>query len=438
MTTLYVAVFLVAASYAAYTVRRAGPIRMGMVVRAVLLVITGLGVFLPALIGIVNLSSLTLAHVVDPAVSTTLGDLGIATLVLAGLVLAARHWPTGPARLVGKTGETAFVVLALALATGLKLAYVFVIRVPPVSDFAEMWALASTIADGGLDAARSSLGTYYYKWAYFERVLPYLLPLRLVFGPGSAVYAVANTLLGGLTSLLIYRMTRPWFGARAARVALVVSLAAVETWLAAEIPTHDVPGAFYTVLALTLALAVWRFQSEGRMRAALLVSAGLGLAVLVLDVQRATGGVLLLSSSLLGLGLALAEKRRFLPALALVLVPWLVFESANWALRREALRVPDAVGSYAQGLGLAAGTDSWGDGSFRHGITNYTIPYNTLRVSWPSLALAKLATDTHYHPGGARHELSPQGEGPLRPRQPDDLLSERGGAARAGAGEQGA
>ena len=395
-SAVYVAVFLAAAAYAVYTVRRAGPLRVERVVRAVLLLITGVGVLLPALVGILNLSSLTLARVVDPEAPASLRDLLIATLALAGLVLAARYWP---ARL-GKTGETAFVALALALATGLKLAYVFVIRVPPVSDFAEMWALTSTIADGGLDAARSSLGIYYHKWAYYERVLPYLLPLRLAFGPGSAVYSVANTLLGGLTSLLVYGMTRPWFGARAARVALVVSLAAVETVLAAEIPTHDVPGAFYTVLALTLVLAVWRLQSQGRMRASLLVSAGLGLAVLALDVQRATGGVLLLSSSLLGVGLALAERRRFLPSLALVLVPWLVLGSASWALRREALRMPDAVGSYAQGMGLAAGTDSWGDGSFRHGVTNYTTPYNTLRVSWPSLALAKLATDTHYHPGG--------------------------------------
>jgi hypothetical protein len=292
------------------------------------------------------------------------------------------------------------VVLALVLATGLKLAYVFVIRVPPVSDFAEMWALTSTIADRGLAAARSPLGTYYYRWAYFERVLPYLLPLRLAFGPGSAVYSVANTLLGGLTSLLVYRMTRPWFGARAARVALVVSLAAVETVLAAEIPTHDIPGAFYTVLALMLVLAVWRLQSQGRMRAALLVSVGLGLAVLVLDVQRATGGVLLLSGSLLGLGLVLVERRRLLPTLALVAVAWLVFESGSWVLRKEALRMPDAVGSYTQGLGLAAGTDSWGDGSFQHGINNYTTPYNTLPVRWSSLALAKLATDTYYHPGG--------------------------------------
>jgi hypothetical protein len=391
--TLYVAVFLVAAAYAVYTARRSGPLRMEMLVRAVLLLVTIAGVLLPALIGIVNLGSLTLARVVDPADPASLGDLLIATLVLAGLVLAARRWPP-------RLGETVFVVLALVLALGLKLAYVLAIRVPPVSDFADMWALTSTIAEGGLDAGRSTLSTFYYRWAYFERVLPYLLPLRLAFGPGPAVYSVANTLLGGLTSLLVYRMTRPWFGARAARVALVVSLVAVETVLAAEIPTHDIPGAFYTVLALALVLAVWRLQSQGRMRAALLVSAGLGLAVLVLDVQRATGGVLLLSSSLLGMGLALVEKRRLLPALALVLVPWMVFKSADQVLSREALRVPDAVSSNAQGIGLAAGTDSWGDGSFQHGVTNYTTPYNTLPVSWSSLALTKLATDTYYHPGG--------------------------------------
>ena len=392
-STPYVAVFLIAVAYAVHTVRRAGPLRTETTVRAVLLLITGVGVLLPALVGVLNLSFLTLARLVDSGAPASRGDLLIITLAWVGLILAARHWPA-------RLGEPAFVALALICATGLKLAYVFLIRMAPVSDFADMWALTSTIADQGLDAARSSLGIYHHRWSYFERVLPYLLPLRLAFGRGAAVYSVANTLLGSLTSLLVYRMTRPWFGAGAARIALVVSLAAVETVLAAEIPTHDVPGAFLTVLALTLVLAVWRYQSQGRIRAALLASAGLGLIALVLDVQRSTGGVLLLSSSLLGLGLALAERRRPVAALALAFLPWLVFENADWALRKEALRVPDAMGSNAQGLGLAAGTDSWGDGSYRHCMVNYTNPYNTLRVSWSSLALAKLATDTHHHPGG--------------------------------------
>lgn len=392
-SALYGVLFLAAVAYALYTLRRSAPLEAETLVRVLVLLAVGAGVLVPAFTGLLNLGSLTLARLVDPAAPASFGDLLALTLVLGALVLAARQWPA-------RWGETVFVVLTLALATGLKLAYVYAIRVPPISDFADMWALTSTIADQGLDAARSSLGNYNHKWAYFERVLPYLLPLRLAFGPGSAAYSVANTVVGGLTSLLVYWLTRPWFGARAARIALVVSLAAVETVLAAEIPTHDVPGAFYTLVALALLLAVWRLQAEGRMRAAFLASAGLGLAAVVLDVQRATGGVLLLSGSLLGAGVALAEKRRPAATLGLVLLPWLLFGGANWVLRAEALRIPEAVGSEARGLGLAAGTDSWGDGSFRHCMANYTNPYNTLHVRWTPLALAKLATDTHYHPGG--------------------------------------
>src|SRR5688572_30719838 len=76
-SAMYVAVCLGASAYTVYTVRRAGSLRMGMVVRAVLLLVTVMGILLPALIGILNLSSLTLARVAD---SASLGDLLVATL----------------------------------------------------------------------------------------------------------------------------------------------------------------------------------------------------------------------------------------------------------------------------------------------------------------------------------------------------------------------
>ncbi len=389
-SAVYVAVFLAAATYAVHTVRRSGPLRFEMMVRAVLFLITGAGVLLPALVGLLNLSSLTLARLVSPESPVSRGDLLITTLAVVGLVLAARHWPA-------QLGETAFVVLALVGATGLKLAYVFLIRVEPLSDFGEMWKLASSVAEHGLDATRGWLGSYPHRWSFLERSLPYFLPLRLAFGPGPASYSAANVVLEGLTSLLVYRMTRTWFGACAARVALVVSLAAVETVLAAEIPTHDLPGAFLTVLSLAIALAAWRLQAEGRTRAAFLASAGLGLTVLVLDVQRATGGLTLLPISLLGLAMA-PRGRRFLAALALVMVPWVMIETGNWALRQASLRAPSDLRANARWMVLAAGTDSWGDGGFTHSFSNYTIPYNTLPVSWRPLTLAKLATDTHHHP----------------------------------------
>jgi hypothetical protein len=401
-SAIYGAVFLAAAAYAVRTSRRRGPLAAGPMARAVLLLVTGVGVFLPALAGLLSLSGQTLARLVNPEVPVTRGDLLLTTLVSAGLVLGARHWPA-------RLGEPAFVALALASAVGLKLAYVFLVRVEPISDFAGMWALTSSIAEHGLGATRSSF-TAFYNWAHFERVLPYLLPLRLAFGPRPASYSVANVVLGAMSSLLVYRMTRPWFGAGAARVALVVSLAAVETVLASEIPTHDLPGTFYTLLSVVLFLAVWRLHSEGRYRAALLAGAGFGLAALVLDLQRTTGTVMLLSSALLGLAMVLVERRvpgapgaerrrRLAAALSLVLIPWAVFGTADRVLRAVGLRIPSSQLSSASGLGLAAGTDSWSDGSYAYCLDNYTIPYNGLAVSWSSLTLAKIATETHLHPG---------------------------------------
>lgn len=393
MTLVYLAVCLAAVAYAVLTARLQGPLAAGPMVRAGLFLITGIGVFLPALTGFFKLVGHTLLRLMDPAAPATLVDLLVTTLVAAGLVLAARDWPA-------RFGEPAFVALAVGSATALKLAYVLFVRVEPVSDFAAMWALTSSLAERGLDATRSTL-VFFHDWFYLERVLPYLFPLRLAFGPGRASYAVANVLLGSLASLLVYRMTRPWFGAGAARVALIVSLAAVETVLAAGIPTHDVPGAFYTLLALSLFLLAWKLQERGRTRAAFLAGAGFGLAVTVLDLQRSTGNVLLLSVTLLGLAMALlAERgRRLAAALVLLLLPWIVFGAAGRALREAELRVPADVRSNAVGLGLAAATDSWGDGSYTYCVNNYTSPYGTIPLDWRSLTLAKLATDTHLHPG---------------------------------------
>ncbi|HEV2852097.1 MAG TPA: hypothetical protein VHC97_04760 [Thermoanaerobaculia bacterium] len=398
-----VAAFLVAAGYAARVLRRQGPLAADRTARAVLFLVTGVGVFLPALIGFFNLMGHTLARLTDPAAPASRGDLLATTLVAAGLVLAARHWPA-------RLGEPAFVALALVSATALKLAYVLLVRVEPVSDFADMWALTSSLAERGLDATRGSLVFLFHRWSYFERVLPYLLPLRLAFGPRPESYSVANVVVGSLASLLVYRMTRSWFGAGAARVALVVSLAAVETVLAAGIPTHDVPGAFYTLIALVLFLAAWRLHSRGRERAALLAGAGFGLAVAVLDLQRTTGSVMLLTVTLLGLAMAAVERgaagppagerhRRLLAALALVFIPWMVFGTADRVLRAAELRVPPALRERAGWRGLAAATDSWGDGSYAYCYENYTAPYGVSKADWRSLALAKLATDLHHHPG---------------------------------------
>ena len=392
-SVVFALTFLGAALYAVHTGRRHALSPDGTV-RAAVFLVTMAGLAVPALLGLITTSSQALDNLLQPNAAFR-RDLLLLLLVVVGAVAAARVWPA-------RFRDRSFVLLMVVLAVLAKLAYVSAVQAEPVSDFASMWRISSSLVDKGLEGTRSGLADN--RWAHFERILPFLFPMRAAFGPGPAAYAVPNVLLGAATSLLTYRLARRWFGRTAARVALVVSLLAVETTIIAEIPTHEIPGAFYTLLALTLFQIAWDLQAQGRSRAALLAGAAFGLSVLVLDFQRSTGSVMILSTTLLGLGIAVAGEgttpwirlRRGLP---LVLVPVLVFAVANAGVRGAGLRTPPEVRAKGAGIGLASATDSAGDGSYVYFANNYFYRYDVSGVNWQRLALVKLASDTHYHPG---------------------------------------
>jgi hypothetical protein len=397
-SAVFALTFLGAVLYAVHTGRRHALSPDGMV-RAAVFLVTAAGLALPALLGLITTSSQTVDSLLQPNAAFR-RDLLLLLLVVVGAVAAARLWPA-------RFRDRFFVLLMVTLAVLAKLAYVQVVQAEPVSDFASMWRISSSLLETGLEETRSGLESN--RWAHFERILPFLFPMRAAFGPGPAAYAVPNILLGAATSLLTYRLARRWFGRTAARVALVLSLLAVETTIIAEIPTHEIPGAFYTLLALTLFQIAWDLQARGRRRAALLAGAAFGLSVLVLDFQRSTGSVMLLSTTLLGLGIAVAGEEppeartpwttRLRRGLPLVLVPVLVFALANAGLREAGLRTPPEERAKGAGIGLASATDSAGDGSYVYYANNYLYRYGLSGVNWQRLALVKLASDTHYHPG---------------------------------------
>jgi hypothetical protein len=386
-SAVFALTFLGAVLYAVHS-GRGHDLSLERTVRSGVLLVAVAGLALPALVGLIASSYHTLEALLRPD-GAFRKDLALLLLVSVGLVVAARVWPA-------RLGDRVFVPLTVAVAVLAKLAYVRAVQAEVVSDFASMWIVASRLAESGLEATRGTLRAF--SWPYFERVLPFLFPMRAAFGPGPAAYAIPNVLLGAATSLLTWRLARRWFGPVAARVALVVSLAAIETVLIAEIPTHELPGAFYTLLSLTLFQIAWDFHAQGRLRAALLAGAGLGFSILVLDFQRSTGSVMLLSTTLLGLGIA-ATGRRFGRGLLVVLVPLLVFEAADLAVRRAGLRIPPAVQAKSGGIGLASMTDSASDGSYLYTWNNYTTRYGSSGVDWRRLALVKIASETHYHPG---------------------------------------
>jgi hypothetical protein len=205
---------------------------------------------------------------------------------------------------------------------------------------------------------------------------------------------------------LAYALTRVWFGAAAARVALIASLFAPETWMAAAIPTHDVPGALYLVLALAAFAGAYRLFAAGRIRAAAAASVGFSLLLAVVDLQRTTGPFLWLAcSTVLAVALFSApgepryRRRAMLALLLLAVLPAGVLLGAELALRHAGLGVPQELFAAQNGKVLAAGTESWSDGTWGYFHQNYELRYGELSLDWRRFAAVKLASDLAYNPG---------------------------------------
>lgn len=396
----YLLIFLGAVTYGLRVHAREGPPSFQRLLRVGLLLAVAIGLSIPAAVGAIHAGSLLLAVASDPRSGAVGAVVLLVLLAYLGGIRLARRWPQ-------RWGDGLFVATTVVVAAALRIAYVNLVDAQPVSDFRGMWRLCGQLVDQGFATVLARMPDSYTAWVHFERVLPFLLPMRALFGAGEAAYALPNVVLGLATSLLTFVLTRALFGAGAARVALVLTLLAVEPMMAAEIPTHDLSGAFFLLVALALCTAAWRWRAAGRHRLAVLAAGSFGVALLALDLQRSLGWLLLAVHTVLAPLLARetraaepasAGRRGWLVPLLLALVPVVAFTAGDQALRAAGLRVP----SHVQGLplGLVAATDSWGDGSYLHCAENYTQPYRSVSLSWRRLALVKVASDVRLNPGG--------------------------------------
>lgn len=364
-------------------------------VRAGLFVLVAVGVLVPALLGGLFSLHFVLSGLVDDNAAVNRRDVLMAALGLTALLTGARFWPE-------RLGEKTFLAVGTVAALAVKLAYVHFVHLAPFSDFAGMWNVASRIAENGLAATQQWMaGTPGpIQWIYLERVLPFLLPLRLAFGPGPGVYTIANVLASLAASGLTYVLARGWFGSTAARVAFVLSLAAPETLLTSTLPNHEVPGVLYTLLGLLAIDRAGRLVLAGRERAVLATSLLFGALSVVVGLQRTTGPFFLLPCAALALvAVALGGERRRTAraAVLLVVAPLAVYLGLNRALRAADLTIPPELFASRRGLVLMAGSDSWTDGAFAH-FAEVAQSYDELPVRWYPLAAAKIASDTWYTP----------------------------------------
>ena len=377
--------------------RRGGPLSGEGLARACLLLLVAIALLVPAALGALRAAALLLEELSAPGSAAAWRDLGLAVLLLGLLALAARH---GPRRL----GERPFLLLALAVAAALKLAWVLVVRAEAVSDFGTMWQLAGRVADQGLGRVAADLPPVAH--VYLERVLPFFVPLRLLFGAGALSYALANVAAQLAAAVLVWYLARRWFGPAAAGAALTVALFAVEPLLAAGIPTHDIPGALYTLLALAvLDLGAARLAA-GRTAAAAWAGAGFGLLAVVVDLQRTTGPFLLLPCGAIAVAAAAfavpagrPRRRAGLLAAALLLaLPFGIYRLADRALVAAGISIPPEAFAARRGMVFATGSASWGDGSWEQFEHELHLRYRGVPLDWPRFAAVRLASDLRFSP----------------------------------------
>jgi hypothetical protein len=349
------------------------------------------GLLVPALLG----AAISVREPLDaltPRDDLRRGAALAAGALLVALVVALRRWPE-------RRSDTLFLLLlGVPLSLG-KLLYVHAVQMEPKSDFAGMWSMADAIARTGIVAPAD-----WSQWLHLERVLPYLLPVRLLLGPELSSYGVANVVVGLASSLATYALGRRLFGRATARAAFAVSMIAPETWLACEIPTHEIPGALYAVLGLLVLYAAYDRVRAGR-RSAILWGLGWGALVVVLNLQRSVGSWYLLACATVAAAGAVLDRpgrpwRRAAPlaVAALLLAPLLAFEAGRWSLRAAGLESPPGSFARENRLGLLAGMNSWSDGVPWH-IAAEAARYQHLRLDWVRLGAAQLATETALTPG---------------------------------------
>lgn len=330
------------------------------------------------------------------------GELWLAVLGCGGVAVAAlavaRVWP-------GRIADRWFLLVFGLAFLSLKLLYVGLVEMTPVSDFGRMWGMAGRIVEEGGDAL--PVAPRFTARVYFERIVLYLLPLRALFGPENSSYEVPNVLVGLAASLVTFALARSWFGRAAARIAFLLANLAPETWLASAIPTHDIPGALTAMLALGSFVLLARALLQRRPRQALTLSAVAGALLIVVDLQR-TIGFLVFAASAIGVLVALYGRpraqgdlsiRALLFHLLLVIgLPGGIFLGGMELLERADLTVPDEVMEQHTLLVTAAHTDSWGSGRYPHYRDEWAANYGGTGLLSRELVLRKWLSDARYSP----------------------------------------
>ena len=180
-----------------------------------------------------------------------------------------------------------FIGITLTASIALRLFYNANIDPEWISDFARYWQSAVDLIGGSLPITDP----------YQQRALPYLYPLVRVFGDTPEVLAFGNIGLLCLIQLTGYDIVRRAAGHPAAQCFTLLWIAAPEPLYSLTIPTHDLSGlalvalsAWLVATGLDTAAGKWRWRRPMLLG---ILGMSLGIVLVVLEIQRGLGGLLL-------------------------------------------------------------------------------------------------------------------------------------------------
>lgn len=392
---------LLSAAMIAWTLRARRDFSTDRFMRGLVFALVAAGLLIPALCGLYeNLHILRLAR--GLGLGSVLAIVAAGLLISALVAWAAARWPE-------RWGERLFYCACSGIFLVFKLGFIYFVRKAPVSDFAGMQQIIEQILAGGLSETVSS--SDHLAHIHLERILPFFLPMETLFGTSRWAYAVPNVLACLAMSFMVAWLARKWWGKRAARVAFGITLLAVEPTLAAGIPSHDLAGSLYFLIALLLLTKVCDKLEQRRYGGALAFSLTSGIALVLLDLQRGTADILLMAAAVIAVSARLqalfskgSRKERLLhPALTLLLlavIPYTVATPIRTQLRENELMTPATLKAKWMHRGIVGHTDSWGTGRHPEAVREYYQRYALEPEEWRDLAFTKLASDFYYNPVG--------------------------------------
>jgi 4-amino-4-deoxy-L-arabinose transferase-like glycosyltransferase len=190
-----------------------------------------------------------------------------------------------------------------------RIGYSVAVHQQRFSDFEIMWNYAEATATGPFQLPGA---TGDYEAMVESRALPYLVPVAMLSGGRPIGYQLANAIASALCALLVYGIACRTVNRKAGLMAVWIIAFSPEPLMAAEIPTHDIPGALFGLVTVTLGCLLLRENLERGRRGTLLgLGLLLGISLWVTDFQRGTGpfilGALLLATLI---GVVRTDARR--------------------------------------------------------------------------------------------------------------------------------